>query len=355
MKTILLMFALNAPPADSIERVTIAEGIYVFRAPSSIDVWTSSNTLVIVNANDVTVFDNSARASTSRGIIAEIRKLTNKPVRTLINSHWHMDHWMGNEEYAKAFPGLQIIATTETRGYMSRLPMQYFINSAGVARRRARLDTAIATGKQADGSPLTPQARKEMEGDIAQNILLEAELKATRQVLPTLAYSDSLVLWSGDREFRLFSATGDASGSAVLYLPRERILATGDVLVRAEDNRGAQPWTTNSYKIAPWLVSLRQLEALDITLIVPGQGAPLYDKTFLRNTVALYDAIVTQVRTALERGAYRLDQVQSAMNLADIRPRFTGNDPALNARFDAVTAGLIRKAYQEARDGLATP
>ena len=115
------------------------------------------------------------------------------------------------------------------------------------------------------------------------------------------------------------------------------------------------PWTTNSYKIAPWLVSLRQLEALDITLIVPGQGAPLYDKTFLRNTVALYDAIVTQVRTALERGAYRLDQVQSAMNLADIRPRFTGNDPALNARFDAVTAGLIRKAYQEARDGLATP
>jgi cyclase len=345
----------TAMPADSIERITIAEGIHVFRAPSSIDVWTSSNTLVIVNATDVTVFDNSARPSTSRAIIAEIRKLTSKPVRTLINSHWHMDHWLGNEEYAKAYPGLQIVATTETRGYMSRLPMAYFVNSAGVARRRARLDTAIATGKLSDGSPLTPQARKDAEDDIAQSMLLDAELRTAKQVLPTLAFSDSLVFWSGDREFRLFSATGDASGSAVLYLPRERILATGDVLVRAEDGRGAQPWTTNSYKIAPWLVSLRQMEALDLAVIVPGQGAPLYDKTFLRHTVALYDAIITQVRVALERGAFRLDQVQAAMNLGAIRSQFTGNDPALNTRFDAVTAGLIRKAYQEARDGIATP
>jgi len=352
MLTLSLLLALVAAPADTIERVRIAEGIYVFRAPSTLDVWTSSNTLVIVNATDVTVFDNSARASTSRSIIAEIRKLTNKPVRTLINSHWHMDHWMGNEEYAKAFPGLHIVTTTETRGYMSRLSMQFFVNSAGVARRRARLDTAVMTGKLADGRPLTPQLRKDLEDDVAQNILLEAELKNTRQVLPTIAYSDSLVLWSGDREFRLFAATGDASGSAVLYLPKEKILATGDVLVREEDNRGAQPWTTNSNKIAPWLASLRQLEALDVAVIVPGQGAPLYDKTYLSNTVLLFDAIVTQVRGALERGAVTLDQVRAAMNLTEIRQRFTGNDAELGKRFDDVAAGLIRRAYAEARDGL---
>ena len=310
---------------------------------------------MIVNATDVTVFDNSARPSTSRSIIAEIRKLTNKPVRTLINSHWHMDHWMGNEEYTKAFPGIQIVTTTETRGYMSRLPIAYFVNSAGVARRQARLDTAITTGKLADGTPLTSQARKAMEDDIAQSMLLDAELRTIERVLPTMAFSDSLVLWSGDREFRLFAGTGDASGSALLYLPRERILMTGDVLVRDEDNRGAQPWTTNSYKIAPWLVTLRQLEALDVAVIVPGQGAPLHDKTYLRNTVALYDAIITQVRQALERGAWRLEQVQAAMNLSALRAQFTGNDPTLIARFDAVTAGLIRKAYQEARDGIANP
>ena len=44
-------------------------------------------------------------------VIAEIRKLTDKPVRTLINSHWHMDHWSGNDEYAEGIPGLRSSAT----------------------------------------------------------------------------------------------------------------------------------------------------------------------------------------------------------------------------------------------------
>ena len=125
--------------ADSlaIEKVTLAEGVYLFRAPSALDLWTSSNSVVVVNDSDVVVFDSNARPSTSRLVIAEIRKITTKPVRVLINSHWHMDHWMGNAAYADAFPGLEIIATAETRDYMSRLPLRYFINSTGATRAQA--------------------------------------------------------------------------------------------------------------------------------------------------------------------------------------------------------------------------
>ena len=99
--------------ADSlaIEKTTLAGGIYLFRAPSALDLWTSSNTVVVVNDSDVVVFDSNARVSTSRKVIAEIRRITDRPVRVLINSHWHMDHWLGNAAYADAFPGLQIIAT----------------------------------------------------------------------------------------------------------------------------------------------------------------------------------------------------------------------------------------------------
>src|SRR4051812_17031658 len=82
----------------SITKDVLGEGIYLFRAPSELDLWTATNVVVIVNENDVTVFDSNTRASTARSVIAEIRKITNKPVRTLINSHWHMDHWSGNGE-----------------------------------------------------------------------------------------------------------------------------------------------------------------------------------------------------------------------------------------------------------------
>ena len=367
LPSILLATAVAATPSlaqrtgpaqsDSlaIEKVTLAQGVYLFRAPSALDLWTSSNSIVVVNDSEVVVFDSNARPSTSRLVIAEIRKITNKPVSVLINSHWHMDHWMGNAAYADAFPGLQVIATAETRDYMARLPLQFFINSAGVVRAQATLDTAIARGRLADGSPLTPERRREMENNLAQSTALANELQSTRQVLPTLVFGDSMTFRRGGREFRLYNATGDASGSTVLYLPAERIVGAGDVLVRQEGGKGAQPWTTNSYKITPWLASLRQMEALDAGIIVPGQGPAQHDKNFLRMTIALYDAIIRQVHTALERGAVRLDQVQAAVKLDDLRQQFTGGESTLIARFDGVVAGLIRKVAQEARDGIVLP
>ena len=345
----------SRPDSMALQKVTLADGIYLFRAPSALDLWTSSNSVVVVNDSDVVVFDSNARTSTSRLVIAEIRKITNKPVRVLINSHWHMDHWMGNAAYADAWPGLQIIATQETRDYMSRLPLQFFVNSAGAPQAKTTLDTAIARGKQADGSPLTPERRKQLEQNLAEATALAAELSGTRQVLPTVVFSDSMRFRRGNREFRLLSATGDASGSAVLYLPGERILVTGDVLVRQETGEGAQPWTTNSYKITPWLVSLRALEALDAGIIVPGQGPELRDKSYLRLTIAMYDAIIRQVHAALERGAVRLDQVRAEVKLDDIRQQFTRGDAAQSARFDQMVLNLIRRVGQEARDGLALP
>ena len=141
----------------------------------------------------------------------------------------------------------------------------------------------------------------------------------------------------------------------MLYLPGERIIATGDVLVRQEGGEGAQPWTTNSYQITSWLASLREMDALDAGIIVPGQGPAQRDKNFLRLTISLYESIIRQVHASLERGALTLSQVQAEVKVDDLRQQFTAGDATLIARFDAVVAALIRKTAQEARDGLALP
>jgi glyoxylase-like metal-dependent hydrolase (beta-lactamase superfamily II) len=350
--------ASAAPPSDtSLTKEVLGDGIYLFRAPSALDLWTATNVVVIVNAQDVTVFDSNTRPRTARMVIAEIRKMTPKPVRTLINSHWHQDHWSGNDEYVKAFPGLQIVATTETRDYMKRMGSRFFADglNASVARSRVALDSTIQSGKQRDGSPLTADARRQSEKDIAETAAFAAEVAAIPRVLPTIAYRDSLILWSGGREFRLISVTGDATGSTVLYLPAEKILVMGDALVTQEEGNGPPPWTTNSYAITPWLNSLRGLERLDATIVVPGQGAAFHDKAYLKLTGDLFDSIISQVHAALERGLVTLTEVQAVVNVDAIGRQYSPNATAPDPRFRTLVSALIRKVHQESLDGVSKP
>jgi cyclase len=332
----------------------LADGVYLFRAPSTLDLWTATNAVVIVNDEDVTVFDSFTRAGTARLVIAEIKKITDKPVRTLINSHWHQDHWSGNGEFVKAYPGLRIVATTGTRDYMTRMGPGFFAGSLdrSAVALRATLDTAIRTGKLADGTALTADARREREREIEETAAFGREVRGLARVLPNVAFRDTLVLWSGRREFRLYSATGDATASAVLHLPAERLLVTGDVLVAPETGDGHPPWTTNSYSITPWLASLRALDALDVQQIVPGQGGVFHDKRFLRLTIEVFAAIIGQVHGALERGVVGVDQVQAAVNVDDLGRRYASN-AALPDSFRPWVASLVRRVYQESLDGLA--
>jgi cyclase len=330
----------------------LAEGIYVIRAPAELDYWTSTNSVVVVNDEDVVVFDSCTRAVTARAVIAEIRKLTPKPVRFLINSHWHQDHWSGNAEYVKAFPGLRIVASAETRAYMTHMGGKFFIGgySDYLAKSRADLDQAIATGKLADGTPLTAEIRARKERTLARGTQFVAEVEALPRVLPDVTYQDAMTFWSGPREFRLMSVTGDATASTALYLPGDKVLVTGDVLVSPEDGNGPPPWTTNSYSVTPWLKDLRRLEALEAAVIVPGQGPVLHDKTYLRRTIQLFAAVIDQVQAALGRGVARLKEVQAAVHVDDIG-RAYAPDGKLSEDFPEWLADFSKKAMQEALDG----
>ena len=330
----------------------LGDGIFVFRAPEELDYWTSTNSVVVINDEDVVVFDSPTRAVTAKAVIAEIRTLTSKPVRTLINSHWHQDHWSGNDEYAKAFPGLRIIASAETRDYMKRMPAAYFVRSLDVGgqKRREELAAAIKTGKLANGSALTPEIRAQKEESLARRAQFTEEVKALPRILPDVVYRDEMTFWSGHREFRLMSVTGDATGSTVLYLPGHRVLAMGDVLVSPEDGNGPPPWTTNSYAVTPWLDSLRRLDALDVAAIVPGQGPTMHDKTYLRRTIELFAAVFDQVHAALERGVVGLEQVQATVNVDQIGLAYAPGSP-LNGDFHRWVATFSKKAMQEALDG----
>ena len=93
------------------ETVQLADGVYAFVSAAGGEAIVTGNSLVVIGEDGVLVVDSGHIPSLTARQIAQIGKWTDKPVRYLVNTHWHPDHNAGNGLYKKAFPGVQIVST----------------------------------------------------------------------------------------------------------------------------------------------------------------------------------------------------------------------------------------------------
>jgi cyclase len=332
---------------QEITKTVIADGIYQFTTLRDSYV-RQLNSVAVVNADDVLVFDTNTRPSSARLILAEIRKLTPKPVRYVVNSHWHPDHWSGNEVYANASPGVEIIATEKTRELMHNVanawPGKF---SAELARMQSALKQELATGKDAEGRTLSPEEGKDDEDDVRDYASFVDEARGLTRTYPTLVYVDRLTLQHGGREFRFLSVTGDAEGTTVLYLPREKVLITGDAV--------SYPIPYISPPPRRQAESLKALGRLDVDVIVPGHGPAFRDKSFLNLEIALLESVSQGVHEALLEGKLTLDEVQRSVTAEGLREKFTHDDEDLDRRYRDRVRQLVKLAIREERDGQDYP
>jgi glyoxylase-like metal-dependent hydrolase (beta-lactamase superfamily II) len=112
------------------------------------------------------------------------------------------------------------------------------------------------------------------------------ELKAAAEMPPGLTFVDQLVLQRGDRTIEIrWLGRGNTRGDTVVVLPKERIAATGDLLVHPV------PFGILSY-YEEWPVTLEQLDALPVDVLFPGHGPVLHDRAYLRQVQGLLRALV---------------------------------------------------------------
>ena len=337
--------ASNAAPEPTVQvqKVQIAEGIYQFiTAPDGYV--PNGNSVVIVNESDVLVFDTFTRPSIARAVLAEIRKITDKPVRYVVNSHHHPDHWSGNEVYAQEFPNLEIIATEESRQFMLNIANAWppvFVEN--LRKDQASLDKEVSTGKEADGTTLTAEQRRKDEDDVRLEREFVAEAMKVKRTYPTLTYSEKLTLRRGGREFRFMSMVGDADGTTVLYLPKEKILVTGDLL--------SYPVPYFTPPLSQHVRSLRKLAQIDADVIIPGHGPAWHDKAFLNLEAELLESVVSQVSEAVQKGMVTVEEIQKVVDVEALRVKFTHDDKALNDKFRRYVNRMVENASREARDG----
>ena len=185
----------------------LADNIYEIRHPDAPDTFPQGNTTVIIGDKSVLVVDSCLLPSSAQADIDQIRKWTKKPVTFLVNTHWHFDHTLGNQTYAQAFPGIQIIAQKNTQKIIADF------NPGAVARyptREARFKKILAENKAADGYALSDAERKDYEHAIVGLAPVVAEMKTTTQLVPNVSFDRELNIDLGNRPVEIRS-----SGAAI--------------------------------------------------------------------------------------------------------------------------------------------
>jgi glyoxylase-like metal-dependent hydrolase (beta-lactamase superfamily II) len=181
-----------------------------------------SNAGFVIGDDGVLVVDAFFTQEAARALVAEIRRLTPRPIRYIVNTHYHADHTGGDQVLRDA--GAVIIAHKNVRGWVRTDNINLF------------------------GDRITP------------------ELKARIQALPLpdLVTDKDLTVWLGSRKVLVSNVLGHTGGDLTIFVPDAKVLFTGDMLWR---------------KIAPNLIdgSVREWAASDAAFAaMPGAAAIRY-------------------------------------------------------------------------------
>ena len=323
--------------------IEVADGVYAALQPEG-NRFNDSNSVVIVSANDVVVIDTQNYPQSNEALIARIRETTDKPVRYVIDTHWHGDHTQGNAVYKQAFPealviGHPTLAEDIPERAAPQLEEQMDAYRAAVPAAEARL----AKGVSRSGEPLDEEGRATLGAQIDKARALLAQMEAVELVTPDLNVDRRLLLENERHEIDIRHYRGHTRGDLVVFLPRQKILVTGDLL---DD----LPYGGHGFP-KEWAAALAELEELDFEILVPGHGRIRQGKSHLVTVREMFEAIVRGAEKARADGT-GLDELQASLDLDRYRRTLAGDDPIANRAFDQFVPPTIERAWLEARGEL---
>ncbi|MBA7572906.1 hypothetical protein ES708_14693 [subsurface metagenome] len=247
------------------EFTEIVDGVYCARGTGNLPAW--CNAAIIINESDVVIVDTHVSPAAAAALLEELQEITQKPVRYVINTHFHFDHVYGNHIYPA---DVEILGHEFTRDAIA---------SGGSISGRAydlyigRIPTQISSLREQLDTVSDQEERAELEQRLTEQENFWASVSTVEPTAPNISFSQNLTLYRGDREIRLlFFGRGHTGGDVVVHLPREGILITGDLI-----------YSTLSYMgdgyFLEWVETLEHLKSLEFDWIIPGHGLPFQDRS----------------------------------------------------------------------------
>jgi cyclase len=283
----------------------VAEGVYAALAkPQAL---TNCNAAIFVNSQDVLVVDAHSKPSAAAALIAQIKKdVTTKPVRYLVNSHFHWDHTQGDAAYKATGGKVDIIASDTTKQLMTQLSRDRLKESLDSVPKQ--IDEV-----QARLAKATSAADKERYADLLRQLkAYQVEMKSYPLELPTITFAKSHVIKdpAGDLHIE-FHGRAHTAGDVVVFSPQKRVVAAGDVII------GFLPNINDGYP-RPWPATINSIGQLAFDHIIGGHGSVQHDRKRMTQMRNYIEELTARVEEGKKAGK-PLAELQQALTMTSIK------------------------------------
>jgi len=316
----------NGPIVSGAHRFErVAEGVFYATASGTMSV--GSNSPIIVNGDEALVIDSETSPAAGRALVADVKAITSKPVRVVVDSHYHYDHAFGNQVFG---PDVQIIGHDNT---WRRLSTNETLEQFTFKRSLERVPPAVEAAKKEIAQTTDAQQKASLERQIANNLAYLEQVKEVTITPPNLTFGETMTLHRGGREIRLlYLGRGHTDTDVVLYLPKERIVCTGDLMESVPSYMG------DSYP-EEWIATLERLKGIDFDTVMPGHGVVFKGKAKITAFQNYLKDAVAQV-TALRKQGFSADDAAAKVDLTKHSGEFA------TIRAVGVDVAAVRRIYQ---------
>jgi glyoxylase-like metal-dependent hydrolase (beta-lactamase superfamily II) len=301
LRWLTLAFVLAVPNLTAAEQFfdvqQVVPGVWAAIARPQYKI--NCNAAIIELDDSLLVVDTHSKPSAARALIEQIKTISNKPVRFVVDTHFHWDHYQGNQAYPSAWPtGIEIISSEATREGIEhrgipRMKNQLVEVPKEIEKLKSDLDKASG-----------PEQRAEIGNNLRQAEAYLAELQAMQVALPSLTFDRSLIIHGKSRTVHMmWLGKAHTDGDIWIYLPKEKVLATGDAL------HTFTPFMNDGYPY-DWIKTLEAAEALDFDHVIPGHGPVLHDKAQFRAWREYLHDLMAETANAYAQGATMAETVQ---------------------------------------------
>lgn len=282
-----------------------ADGVYFAKARPQAMI--NCNGAVFVRSKDVVVVDAHSKPSAAASLVAQIRReVTDKPVRYVVNTHFHWDHMQGDHAYKQTGQRVDIIASNTTKKLMSDLSVTRMKESL------EQIPPEIEKFKKRAESSTSAAEKAFCAEQIRQIEAYQAEMKDFTLDLPSITFDDSYALPDPAFDLHLeFHGHAHTAGDVFVFCPQRRAVATGDA------SHGWLPNLGDGYP-HDWPATIDKVMKADFKYVLGGHGPMQPDRTIMTNQRNYIEELTGKVEEG-KRDGLSVEELQKRITVRSLR------------------------------------